>query len=343
MAELGQMDQCEHLRGRHLPRGPIIHPSIKLRRDTKLAKEKAKEAKEAQEAHGPDGDEAIKSASRDESAAIPMEVDRQPQAEAGGGDGRSWYDRWVKEDNQKLKQEIKRLQRALDKCRSSMPVTRPTRPKRMEAVYSDIAKRKLPQDNIVSPAVEACYPDFDYDQWRTLSNHILVMIADYHTACVVNGPKMTCPIMSPVIEERLAPWKHYAPPAGTGMTDVRIPDSQAKTLRVALWLHWLDMSLSDRSDASRSLVPLRHTQGPLFTYFLSPGTSLLTFDKVLTQVIHDNYESLNRNRETLTTSLAGFHSQRTKYLDELTSLSRRLDSTGNASTRGELEARLNLI
>ena len=165
----------------------------------------------------------------------------------------------------------------------------------MEAVYSDIDKRELPRDNIASPTVQACYPNYSYDQWRTLSNHILAMIADYHAACMVNGPKTTCPIMSPEIEERLAPWKSYAPPAGTGMADVRIANSRAKTLRVAVWLHRLDMSLSDKSDASRSLVPSRHIQGPLLTYFLSPGTSNLTYDKVLAWVIGDNYESLNRN------------------------------------------------
>ena len=83
VAELGQMDRCEHLRGKRPPRGPIIHPSIKLWRDTRLAKEKAKEAKEAPEAQRPDGDEATMNASRGESAPVPMDVDRPPQAEAG--------------------------------------------------------------------------------------------------------------------------------------------------------------------------------------------------------------------------------------------------------------------
>ena len=344
MAELGQLDRCENLRGRRPPKGAILRPSIKLQRDTRKAQEKAKEkAKEAKEAQRPDGDEATTSASRDESATTPMEVDRQPQAEAGGGDSRSWYDQSVKEENKRLKEEVKRLRKALDKCPSSTPVTRPTRPKHMEAVYSDITKRELPWDNIASPAVQACYPNFDYNKVRTLSNHILAMIADYHATCVVNGPGMTCPVTSPQIKERLAPWKHYAPPAGTGMTDVRIADSQAKTLRVAVWLHRLDMSLSDRYDASRSLVPSRHTQGLLLTYFLAPGTSFLTFDKVLARVIHDNHKFLNRNQEILTTSLAGFNLWRTAYLDELSSLSRQLDSTGNASTKGDLEARISLV
>ena len=79
------------------------------------------------------------------------------------------------------------------------------------------------------------------------------------------------------------------------------------------------------------------------TYFLAPGTSQLTFEQVIDWVIQENHESLNRNRQTLQTSLAGANLRRTGYLDELSSLSDMLDSTGDTRTRGELEARLSLV
>ena len=100
----------------------------------------------------------------------------------------------------------------------------------MEVVYERIANRELPWDNIATPALWACYPTFSYSKWRTLSNQVLAMIADYHAACLINGPSMTSPIPSQDIEESLPPWANYAPPAGTGTTNVRIADNHARTL-----------------------------------------------------------------------------------------------------------------
>ena len=120
----------------------------------------------------------------------------------------------------------------------------------MEAVYADIAKSELPRDNIAFPVVQAYYPNLDYGQVRTIANHVLAMVADYHTSCVVNGPSMAYPVSSPEVEEKLPQWKRCKPSTGTGRTDVRVADSRAKTLRVAVWLHRLDMALNSISDAS---------------------------------------------------------------------------------------------
>ena len=76
------------------------------------------------------------------------------------------------------------------------------------------------------------------------------MISDYHTACVINGSSTTSPIPSEEIEEKLPPLVNYTYPAGTGIMDVRVQDNKAKSLRVAVWLHQLDMSLSPEEDAS---------------------------------------------------------------------------------------------
>ena len=256
VAELGQMDLCAKVRGQRLPRGPITRPSIKLQWDTQKAKEKAREAKDTQR---PEGEEATMGARVDDpTTEYPMEVNRETPAEAGGGDNWTWYDLTVEEENKWLKEEVQRLKKSLDKCPSPMPATRPTKPRSMEAIYADIAKSELPRDNIAFPAIQAYYPKLDYGQVRMIANHVLAMVTDYHTSCVVNGPSMAYPVSSPEVEEKLPQWKRYKPPAGTGQTDVRVADGRAKTLRVAVWLHRLDMALNSISDASRSLIPARH-------------------------------------------------------------------------------------
>ena len=228
-----------------------------------------------------------------------MELDDLPQVEAGAGDSQSWYTRafqeeeW-KEANKKLSAEVKRLQKALAQSSSSTATLVSARPKELKAFYKQVATREPPQGNIASPAIQAHYPTLHHGQWRALSSHTLTMIAEYHTACVINGSSTTSPIPSQEIEERLPPLVNYTHPTGTGITDVRVQDNKAKSLRVAVWLHRLNMSLSQEEDASRCLVPLRHTQGCLLSYFLAPGTSNLSYEEVLAQVIAENYVELQR-------------------------------------------------
>ena len=103
------------------------------------------------------------------------------------------------------------------------------------------------------------------------------------------------------------------------------------------------MSLSQEEDTSRSLVPLRHTQGCLLGYFQALGTSNLSYEEVLAQVIEENHLELQRMREHLTSSLQACNAKRTKYLDELTDLSRELNTTGVDSLRGDIKAKMSVV
>ena len=81
------------------------------------------------------------------------------------------------------------------------------------------------------------------------------MISEYHMACVTRGSPVTSPILPKVIKDQLPPPAGYTLPEDrSGVMDVRVRDHQAKTLRVAVWLHRLDMALSREPAASRSLV-----------------------------------------------------------------------------------------
>ena len=277
-----------------------------------------------------------------------MELDDPPQAEVRAGDPSSWYNRSIQEEewreaNKKLAAEVESLQEALGRSSSSTVAPGSARPKELKAVYKHVATREPPRGNIASPAIQAFYPILHHGQWRTLSSQALAMISEYHMACVINGSSTTSPIPSQEIEEKLPPLVDYTRPAGTGITDVRVRDNKAKSLRVAVWLHWMDMSLSQEKDASRSLVPSRHTQGCLLGYFLAPGTSNLSYGEVLAQVIEEKHMELWRMWEHLTSSLQDCNARRTQYLDELTNLSQKLDTTGFDRLRGDIEAKMSVI
>ena len=126
---------------------------------------------------------------------------------------------------------------------------------------------------------------------------VLCMISEYHMACVTRGSPITSPILPKVIEDQLPPLAGYTlPEDGTGVTDVRVRDHRAKTLRVAIWLHRLDMTLNREPAASRSLVWAQHTLGHLLTHYLAPWTTWgLQFKDVVNQVLQENREQNERS------------------------------------------------
>ena len=124
--------------------------------------------------------------------------------------------------------------------------------------------------------------------------------------CMTRGFLVTSLILPGEIEDRLPPLTDYASPEDrSGMTDVRVQDHQARTPRVAVWLHRLDMALSEEPAASGSLVRTRHSLGCLLAYFLGPGTAWeLQFEDVINQVLKENQRH-NEKKCTVRLPLCG--------------------------------------
>ena len=103
------------------------------------------------------------------------------------------------------------------------------------------------------------------------------------------------------------------------------------------------MALSPEREASFSLVATRHTRGNLLNYFLAPGTGNVSYERVLSQVLEENHRVLQRKRDHLTSTNQKCSTKQTKYLEELSNLTKRLDSTGFNPQRGDLEARIVVV
>ena len=141
-------------------------------------------------------------------------------------------------------------------------------------IYDRVDRKEPPSHNIASKALWAYYTRVDPRTISTWDCQILCMIAEYHMACVTRGSPVTSLIVPRELEERLPPLADYAPPEDqSGTTDVRIRDHWARTLRVAVLCHQLDMALSEKPASSGSLVRSRHRLRNLLAYFLSPGTA----------------------------------------------------------------------
>ena len=164
-------------------------------------------------------------------------------------------------------------------------------------------------------------------------------------ACMTRGSPVTSPILPREIEDRLPPLTDYASPEDrSGVTDVRVWDHQARTLRMAMWLHRLDMALSEESAASGSLVRARHSPGYLLAYFLGPGTAWdLQFEDVINQVLKENQRHNEKKCTDVTSSMRKCRNRQTKLCDKFDAVSQAMEVITDAPSSREMEHRLNTL
>ena len=123
---------------------------------------------------------------------------------------------------------------------------------------------------------------------RRLGNQVICMIAEYHLTSSARVLSSLCLVLLEAAKPLLPPVKSYVPGiAFEGTRDVRVLDG-AKTLRVTVWLHQLDMSVGGDEMVSQTLEASQHCLGPLLKSFLAPMMSNLTFREVVDRVIHKN-------------------------------------------------------
>ena len=212
-------------------------------------------------------------------------------------------------------------------------------------IYNCVASKDPPPCNIASEAIWAYYPGIEPWTLKTWACQVLCMISEYHMACMTRGSLVTSPILPGVIEDRLLPLTDYALPEDRlGVTDVRVQDHQARTLQVAVWLHRVDMALSEEPTALRSLVQAQHSLGHLLAYFLAPGTTWgLQFKDVIDQVLRENRRHNERKCNESASSLQKCRSRQTKLRDEFDAVSKTMEVITDGRSHREMEQRLNAL
>ena len=212
-------------------------------------------------------------------------------------------------------------------------------------IYNCVDGKDPPPRNIASEALQAYYSGVDPQTLKMWACQILCMISEYHMACMTRGSPVTSPILPGVIEDRLPPLTDYASPEDrSGMADVRVRDHQARTLRVAMWLHRLDMALSEEPATSGSLVRTRHGLGHLLAYFLGPGTAWsLQFEDVIDQVLRENQRHNEKKCTDATSSLQKCCNRQTKLRTEFDAMSQAMEVITDAPSSREMEHRLNTL
>ena len=170
---------------------------------------------------------------------------------------------------------------------------------------------------------------------RHLRNQVICLIAEYHLTSSAQVSSSLCPVLPEVAKPLLPPIKSYVPRvAFEGTQDVRVLD-RAKTLNVAAWLHWLDMSTGGDEMASETLEASWYCLGPLLESFLAPMTSNLTFWEVVDRVLHENWRDAQHHLDDLRACCA----QICQELDDLTQAHRESEKSSQKRIKKEIDMR----
>ena len=180
-------------------------------------------------------------------------------------------------------------------------------------LYKHVGKQPVPHNDVAGRGIMHLHPEMLPWEARHLGNQVICMIAEYHLMSSTRVSSSLCPVLPEAAKPLLPPIKSYVPGITfEGTRDVRVLD-HSKTLRVAVWLHQLDMSLRGDEMASETLEASQHFLGPLLESFLAPTTSNLTFREVVDRVLHEN----QHNAECRLEDLRAHHAQIHQELDDL--------------------------
>ena len=158
----------------------------------------------------------------------------------------------------------------------------------IERLYEYVGEQPSPRDDVASRAIRHLHPEILPQDARRLGNQVICMITEYHLMSSTRVLTTMFPVLQEAAKLLLPAIKTYVSNISfEGTWDVRVLD-HAKTLRVAVWLHRLDMAVGGDQSASETLDMLRHCLGHLLESFLIPTTHYLTFREVIAHCLYEN-------------------------------------------------------
>ena len=299
VARQGHLHECLHLTWTPLPRWPQV-ASSKSRRELQM-KSDAQIPSSSRPSAGamvaPIAETPVVEIPVVETPVVEAPVDEAQGAETlvapsstpapmetgGAGDGQSWAEQMEAGEEEAFQRSrpTKRARSQLRRCEPKQLLPFPLRDSEgrlasISQLYVHVAEQPVANHNVAGSAIMHLHLEMQLQNARCLGNQVTCMIAEYHLTASVRGPLSLSPIVPQEAAALLPALKHYVPGvAFKGTRDVRVVD-RAKTLRVAIWLHRLDMAAGGEALASETLEASWHHLGPLLESFLTPRTSNLT-------------------------------------------------------------------
>ena len=351
VAQQGRLHECPHLTGAPLPRWPQVAPSESCRESQMKADTQAHSSSrpsvgamaapvaetpvaEVPIAVAPIMEAPIGKAQGAEAPVVPSSPPA-PMETGGVGDGQSWTEQ-VEVGEEESFQRSRPAKHAHSQSKRREP--KPWLPFPLQdsegrfasvsQLYEFAAAQPATPHNVAGHAIMHLHPDLLPQKATSLCNQVSCMIAEYHLTASAQQSSLH-PIIPEEAAPLLPPLKNYVLGAVfEGTWDVRVVD-HAMALRVAVWLHRLDMAMGGEVQASESLEASRHHLGPLLESFLTPRTSNLTYKEVVDRVLREN----RRASEESLHHLQGRRTHDRQVLDGLIKVHGELDKADKAAQK----------
>ena len=346
LVEWDQIQECPHLIGTPLPRWPQPKPS-ESHQDS------------CRRAEGPAVGSSEPSAGATAAPTQETPVEEPPVAEApvsdsprsdtpalmetgGAGDGQSWAEQ-VKtgleaEFRQARPPKRPRSQSRKWETRPALPFPLQDTDGRLASVtrlYEHAGEQPPPPDDVAGRGIRHLHPEILPQDARCLGNQVVCMIAEYHLTSSAWVWSTLCPVLPEAAKFLLPALKTYVPGVSfEGNRDVKVLD-RAKVLRVAVWLHRLDMSVGGDQLASETLVASWHSLGCLLESFLVPTTNDLTFREVIERVLYENRRDAQHRLNDLVMCCTRIHQE----LDDLIEAHREASGSSQKRIKKEIDLR----
>ena len=351
VARQGRLHECLHLMGAPFPRWPQVSPreshrESQMKSDAQTHNSSrpgvgamAAPIAETPVAEAPVAEAAVVETPAEEAqgaeALVAPSSPLAPMETGGAGDGQSWAEQ-VEAGEEESFQRSRPAKRTRSQSRRREPKPRLPFPLQdnegrlasVSQLYEHAAAQPAAPHNVAGRAIMHIHPDLLPQKATCLGNQVSCMIAEYHLTVSARQSSLH-PIIPEEAAPLLPPLKNYVPGvAFEGTWDVRVMD-HAMALRVAVWLHRLDMAMGGKALASESLEASGHYLGPLLESFLTPRTSNLTYEEVVDRVLTENRWASEQSPH----HLHGHRTHDREVLDGIIKAHRELDKADKATQK----------
>ena len=154
-------------------------------------------------------------------------------------------------------------------------------------LYEEAGENRLASEMTALCGLREGHPELGAEELQRLNNQVLLMIAEYHLTSTSKGTHHVLPVLPEGAARLMPPLEDYLPGSFDGCHDVRVMDP-AQILRVAVWLHHLDLRATYGAEIATSPRVEDYDTGPLLEYFLMPKLSDITLGEVTSRVAQEN-------------------------------------------------------
>ena len=347
VARQGRLHECLHLAGVPLPRWPQVTPSESHQESQMKSDAQATSSSrpsvgamvapvtETPVVGTPVAEAPVNETLGAEAPVAPSSTPA-PMETGRAGNGQSWAEQMEAGEDEAFQRSrpVKhpRSQSRRRKPKPLLPFPLQDSEGRLASLsqfYKHAAKQPVAHHNEAGRGIMHLHLEMLPQKARCLGNQVTCMIAEYHLMSSARGPSSLNPILPVDAAALLPPIKNYIPTVTfEGTRDVRVMD-RARTLRIAVWLHRLDMAITGNGMASETLEASRHNQGPLPGSLLTPRMSDLSFQEVVNCVLNENHQA----SQQLLHHLRGHRVRDREVLDGLIKAHGELDKSDKAARK----------